>query len=40
LNEVSNFITEKDKGCSFTLVMPDKPLNDYVELPENMSALN
>jgi hypothetical protein len=38
--EVSNFITEKDKGCSFTLVMPDNPLNDYVELPENMSALN
>ena len=38
--EVVNFTAEKDKGCSFSLIMPDNPLNDYVELPENMSALN
>lgn len=38
--EVANFTAEKEKGCSFSLIMPDNPLNDYVELPENMPALN
>lgn len=38
--EVANFQADKEKGCTFSLIMPDNPLNDYVELPENLSALN
>lgn len=38
--EVTNFQSEKEKGCSFNLVLADNPLNDYVELSENLSSLN
>ncbi len=39
--EVSNFtVADKEKGCSFLLILADNPLNDYVELPEHLSALN
>ena len=39
--DVSNFIVSKDKKtCSFSLIINDNPLNDYVELPEHLMSLN
>lgn len=35
--EVYNFV---DKENCFSLIMPDNPLVDYVELPKHLSALN
>ena len=38
--DVQGFTAEKDKPITFSLILPDNPLNDYVELPENLSALH
>jgi hypothetical protein len=38
--EVTNFQSDKEKGCSFSLIIADNPLNDFVELPENLSSLH
>lgn len=38
--EIVNFQSEKDKGCTFSLIIPDNPLNDFVELPEHLSSLH
>ena len=38
--EILNFQSEKDKGCTFSLIIPDNPLNDFVELPEHLSSLH
>ena len=40
--EVTEFSIEKEPPftCKFNLLIPDNPLNDYVELPENLQLLN
>lgn len=38
--EIVNFQSDKEKGCSFSLIIPDNPLNDFVELPEHLSSLH